>query len=439
MLADPQGLPLSGATPEALVDYAAAVEAFNLYRGDPIGRLDAAIAAAPGFVMAHALKAHMYALATEPRAAATARRILEAARPLPATARERAHLAALDRLLDGDWSAAAASLAGLSAAEPLDIVALQAGHLMDFFRADAAGLHDRIARALPAWPADMPGRPAVLGMLAFGLEETSAYAAAEAAGRAALEAEPRDGWAHHAVAHVLEMQGRAAEGLAWMETREPHWAADDAYFRIHNWWHKALLHLELEDGAAALAVYDGPVRGGRSRLALDLVDASALLWRIDLAGHDPGDRWAELASAWDAHADGRLYPFNDWHAAMAWLGAGRDADVDRLIAAYRAAPDGGPETARWARSTGLPLIEGFAAFHRGAYAAAAGRLAGARRIAGRFGGSHAQRDVIDWTLVEAALRAGLSDAAETLARERLALKPHSPLNLRFLARARALA
>ncbi len=163
----------------------------------------------------------------------------------------------------------------------------------------------------------MPGRSFVLGMHAFGLEEAGDYARAEDEGRAALAAEPRDAWAHHAVAHVMEMQGRAEDGLGWMAAREPHWTGDDAFFQVHNWWHKALCHLELGQGAAALALYDGPMRGARSGFALDLVDASALLWRVELAGHDVGSRWTELAAAWDAHADGRLYPFNDWHAAMA--------------------------------------------------------------------------------------------------------------------------
>ena len=60
----------------------------------------------------------------------------------------------------------------------------------------------------------------------------------------------------------------------------------------------------------------------------------------------------------------------------------------------------------------------------------------ARFIVNGFGGSHAQRDVIDWTLTEAALRGGLRDVAESLAHERLALKPHSPINRAFLAQAR---
>jgi hypothetical protein len=236
----------------------------------------------------------------------------------------------------------------------------------------------------------------------------------------------------------MEMQGRAEDGIGWMAAREPYWSGDDNFFKVHNWWHKALYHLDLGQSDAVLALYDGRIREGKSQVALDLVDASALLWRTHLDGHDVGDRWDEVAASWDAHADGRLYPFNDWHAAMTYLGAGRHGEVERIVAAYRAGADG-PETAAWARATGLPLIEGFRDFWHGRYAAAAERLYRARLIAGSFGGSHAQRDVIDWTLTEAAIRGGLRDMAEALANERLALKPHSPVNRRFLARAAALS
>jgi hypothetical protein len=436
MLRDAQDHPLSGATAGALEPYEEAVRAFNLYRGDPIGAIRRATDAAPGFAMAHLLKGFLYALATEPQLTAKASQLAERARALPLTGREAGLLAALDTLLAGEWTAAARALERHSAAHPRDIVALQVGHLLDFFRADARTLRDRVARALPHWTPATPGHAALLGMHAFGLEEAGDYARAEAEGRAALDAEPGDSWAHHAVAHVMEMQGRAEDGLGWMAAREAHWTGDAVYFQVHNWWHRALFHLELEEGAAALALYDGPIRGPRSGLALDLVDASALLWRIHLGGHDVGARWDELAAAWDAHADGRLYPFNDVHAAMAWLGAGREDAVDRLLATWRAAGDA-PETARWARATALPLVEGFRAFWRQDYATAADRLFAARPIAGSFGGSHAQRDVIDWTLTEAAIRGRIPGLAEALAHERLALRPHSPVNRRWLARARA--
>ncbi len=285
----------------------------------------------------------------------------------------------------------------------------------------------------------MPGYACLLGMHAFGLEETGDYARAEAVARRAVAMQPLDCWAHHAVAHVMEMQGRPEDGIGWMIAREPYWSGDDNFFRVHNWWHRALYHLELGQVDEVLSLYDGPIREGRSGVALDMVDASALLWRLHLSGHDVGRRWDELAAAWDAHADGQGYPFNDWHAVMAYLGAGREADVDRIIAACRTAEagEGAAEVGKWRRRTGLPLVEGFAAFWRGEYETAADRLFGARAIADSFGGSHAQRDVIDWTLTEAALRGRIGGLAEALANERLALRPHSPVNRDFLRRARA--
>src|SRR5262249_7130135 len=132
-------------------------------------------------------------------------------------------------------------------------------------------------------------------------------------------------------------------------------------------------------------------------VALDLVDASALLWRLHLLSIDTGDRWRELAETWDRHADGKTYAFNDWHAVMAWLGAGRHRDVERMLAACKADTASGTEGARWARDIGVPLIEGFSAFWHLDYCAAAERLYNVRHINNAFGGSHAQRDIIDWT------------------------------------------
>ena len=432
MIRDRHDQPLAGADRAAADLFDRALDGFAVYRGDPVGLLDEAIALAPGCAMARLAKGWMFALATAPEAAEAARGILAEARALPLDDRAAGHAAALEAALAGEWTAAAQRLARHSMRFPRDFLALQAGHLIDFLRADARELRDRIARALPAWDG-VPGRSLVLGMHAFGLEEAGDHARAEAAGRAAVESDPRDCWAHHAVAHVLEMQGRAADGVAWIRGREPHWAGDGNFFQVHNWWHRALCHLELDQPAEALALHDGPIRGGRSAVALDLVDASALLWRLDLAGVEVGDRRAELSEAWQAQADGRLYPFNDWHAAMAHLGAGRGAAMERLLAAARAGGEG--ETARWMRETGLPLIEGFAAVRDGRFAEAAETLATARGISRSFGGSHAQRDVIDWTLTEAAIRGGPRAEAVALARERLALRPHSPVNRAFLRRA----
>ena len=437
MQTDRQGLALSGATADAVAVFDQALGELNLYRGDPVGTIERALALAPKFVMGHVFKAYLFGLATEPGATVEARAIVAGASGLAMDERERSHLVALDHMLRGDWSAAALALDLHNMRHPRDLLALQGGHVVDVFRAHARGLRDRVARVLPHWSPSVPGFGVVLGMYAFGLEECGDYARAEETGRRALDAEPRDCWAHHAVAHVMEMQGRVQDGIGWAAAREPYWAADDNFFKVHNWWHRALCHLDLGQADEVLRLYDGPIRSARSVVVLDLVDASALLWRLHLAGHDVGPRWTELAGCWDQHADGRLYPFNDWHAVMAYLGAGRDADVERVIAALEASASGPTETARWAGGVGLPLVRGFRAFWRGRYREAAEGLHAARFIVNQFGGSHAQRDVIDWTLTEAALRGGLSDLAEALAHERLALKPHSVINRAFLRRARA--
>ncbi|MFT4508778.1 hypothetical protein [Caballeronia sp. 15711] len=50
---------------------------------------------------------------------------------------------------------------------------------------------------------------------------------------------------------------------------------------------------------------------------LDLVDASALLWRLELAGANVGDRWSPLATQWLTHVDDHVLVFNDLHITLA--------------------------------------------------------------------------------------------------------------------------
>ncbi len=147
MTTDKQGNLLSGATVEAAEFFDEAVEAFNTYRGDPVALLDNAIKAAPDFAMAHILKAHLFGLATEPDATSEAKAILCKAKTLRLSDREVSHVAALDLVTEGHWTAAATALDRHNARYPHDLVALQSGHLMDFFRASARGLRDRIAQS----------------------------------------------------------------------------------------------------------------------------------------------------------------------------------------------------------------------------------------------------------------------------------------------------
>jgi hypothetical protein len=223
-----------------------------------------------------------------------------------------------------------------------------------------------------------------------------------------------------------------------MAAREALWSSPGHMNQVHIWWHKALFHLELGQYEAALALYDGPMRATQRPVALSLTNATALLWRLDALGCDIGDRWPDLAALWQGHADGKCLVFTDIHAAMAELHAGEASAVERRLEAMREAAASGVEAAGLYRTVGIPVVEGLAAFHRGAWAEAVELLLPVRFDLWQIGGSHAQRDVVDWTLTEAAIRAGQRNIALSLAHERLATRPRSAPNRRFLRHAEAI-
>ncbi|MBK8738336.1 MAG: tetratricopeptide repeat protein [Betaproteobacteria bacterium] len=434
---DSHGLTLSGADATSLEHYGRALHQFQCYIEDPVASVDAALARSPDFVMAHVLKAYLNLLGTEPQAIAVARDSLAAAARCDGTAHERGHLEAVGHLVQGRWHQAGRVLEDVAVDHPRDIVALQSGHLVDFYTGNSRMLRDRIARALSAWSPDMPGYHAMLGMHAFGLEEAGDYARAESQGRRGVELEPRNGWAQHAVAHVLEMQSRQRDGIAWMRANPDAWSKD-SFFQVHLWWHLALYHLELGEIDDVLALFDGPIHGARSPLALDMIDASALLWRLHLRGIGVGGRWQTVADGWMPFASAGNYVFNDVHAVMAFVGAGRQKAVDAVLAAQQAAMAGADDNAAFTREVGHPVTLALLAFGRGDYPETVSRLRAVREIAHRFGGSHAQRDVLDLTLIEAALRSGQAALATALCAERLENRPESPLSRQFVLRTQAL-
>ena len=422
---DIHGQSLSGADALTAAGWDALLRETTLYAGDPLGGADALIEAAPDFVMPHLLKAWMLLLSTETQAVPMARATLDQLRPMPRNAREEGHLAALDHLADGRWWDASRVMEDVAIDHPRDVLALMAGHQIDFFTGHTRMLRDRIHRAMPAWHPSAPGWHAVQGMLAFGLEETGDYAGAERAGRLAIEAERRDGWARHAVAHVMEMQGRQEEGIAWMRGDVASWS-EGSFFAVHNWWHLALYHLELGDLATVLELVDGPVTGGETPVMLELVDMAAMLWRLQLRGMPLGPRWGRLAERFDRVWTPGFYAFNDLHALMAYLGAGQAEKARAAITAVAGVAEDQGDQARAARQVSLPLMRGFAAFYEGRHDAAIQAIRPVRSGAAVFGGSHAQRDVIDLTLIEAALRGGHFALARSLVAERVAARPESP-------------
>ena len=427
---DARGEAVTGATDSALDLYEKALGQFQIYANDPVESIDAAIGESPDFAMAHALRGYLFGLAFEAGAQPDVKAAADAMDKLTLNDREARHKGALEAFAAADWHVAANRLDDILVDHPRDALALQSAHLLDFYRGDARNLRDRVAQVLPMWQADTPGYHAVLGMHAFGLEECNQFDQAEAAGRQAVELNPKDAWAIHAVAHVLEMRGEAEAGAKWLKSRTDDWSVEN-FFSVHNWWHLALFELDHDKIDEVLRLYDERVQADGSEVVLDMVDASALLWRLHLRGIDVGARWQELADRWAPSVADGFYAFNDFHAMMAFVGADRQSLIDDSLAALtkRAADD--DYNGRVTREVGLPLATSIAAFGRGDYGRSVEILRPIRSMAHRFGGSNAQRDVLDLTLLEAATRDGQHALVRALAAGRTALKPESPIGWHY--------
>jgi hypothetical protein len=159
-----------------------------------------------------------------------------------------------------------------------------------------------------------------------------------------------------------------------------------------------------------------------------------LLWRLHLRGVNAGDRWEKLADLWERRIEEAYYAFNDAHAMMAFVATGRASSIEALLGAMESRVAGGGTNGRMTWEVGLPLCRALEAFGNGDYAKAAEILQPLRLIAHRFGGSHAQRDLLHLTLIESAMRARRLTLARALAAERTALKPGSAANWQLTTR-----
>lgn len=405
---DGRGNPIGTASSAALAHAEIALWRLVSFYDVPLADLDAAAAEDPAWCWPPLMRAGFLLSLTEPALLPDARAALEQAelRAAGASARERAHHAALSRCAAGDWAGACADWEQILLDHPRDLAALQWAHFFDLHRGDSRSLRSRVARVLPEWPHDDALRPYVLGLLAFGLEECGHFAQAEAVGREVCAGSAKVPAATHAVAHVLEMQGRHEDGRQWLAQMQPVWAENG--FAVHHAWHLALFQVEAMDLAGALALYDSQLGGANAVLTLQRLDGAALLWRLQLLGADVGARWSDIALGWDLGVrDAGHSAFNDVHAFVVLLGLRDRVRAEALLAAAQRRAERGHETsALAAREVGVPLMRGLRAFHDGDLAEATRLLLPLRDRSAPLGGSHAQRELIDWTLLAASTAPG---------------------------------
>jgi hypothetical protein len=402
---------------------------FLSHRGNPLREVDQLLADDPTFVFGHCLRAALIVSSdafNERGSLAQSIAAIAAASPDPNEPARR-HAAGAQAWLEGDPSLAAEIYGAIVIDRPSDVLALFVAHSLDFRLGRRRMMLDRIDQVLPEWRDGMPGLASVIAMHAFALEENGQLRRAERLARRALALDPGHPGAVHVIAHVLEMQGRAGDGIDFLTETEPLWAAG-TNFSVHLAWHRALFQLDAESPASALATYDTRIATARPQGPSVLADASALLWRLQLRDTELGGRWQELAHRWETRSLAGARPFYIVHAIMAFAAAGRIDAAWGVLKSLMHAHAGSDLSPVPEDALLLPFSEALLAFARGDYVACIDLLTHVRHAAHHCGGSLAQCDLFHLTFTEAALRARKARLARALVAERTAQRPASRLN-----------
>ncbi len=326
-----------------------------------------------------------------------------------ASDRERLFIAAVEAWARRDYIRALGALDELTVRWPADLCAIKWGQYHAFNLGDREALLRFGERARIVFE----DHPYAHGMVAFALEQNHRLEEAEEEGLRAAEIAIDDAWAHHAVAHVMETEGRAKDGARWLDHCSHTWEKKGVFIRDHNWWHAALFRLALGRPDEALSIYDKKLWGAWPEFPQEQIGAVSMLWRFEMRGLDVGARWAPVLEQVRRRAGEHILPFHDIHYLYALARAGDAGEADAFLASLtrHAESAEGPYKDFW-RETGLPAANAVRAFAAEDYAGAAEAFSRALPTLERIGGSHAQRHLF----VEAYERAATSAAGKLGAR-----------------------
>ena len=340
---DARGLPISTASANAAAAFDHLVAGYLTQRADTPDRLKVLLEADPDFALAHCMKGYFAMLAFKQASVPVAVEEARTAQSLAAgaTPRERTHIAALAAWSDGELDRALALWESILRVHPLDVVAFRLAHFVNFWLGRPQDMVSSVERVIGAWSEDVPGYSSMLACQSFAHEEAGSYLAAEPVGRRAIELDPGDLWAAHAIAHVMESQGRRSEGIQWLTALAPHWEGSHN-LQHHLWWHCALFQLEHGDTAVALDLYDtrfrnlaAPLTVASPDVYIDVQNAASMLFRLQRLGVDVGQRWNELADKAEARIGDCQSAFTLPHWLMALTATGRTAAAERMVEAMR--------------------------------------------------------------------------------------------------------
>lgn len=349
------------------------------------------------------------------------------------TEREQQYVNALSCACEGNLFGAVNCFENILKDNPNDLLALTLAQ-GELFWLGEMQQSSRLSQSVATdWHETVPGFPEFLSVRAFDLEETGHFQQAEATGRQSVALRNTNIWGAHAVAHVLLMQGRHKDGLDWLSDKQGNWSQTNQ-MKFHIWWHQCLFHLERKEHDAVLEHYDRWVRNRNEDLVvampdlyIDMQNGASLLWRLELAGVNVGDRWHEMAELAEQRLNDMNSPFTSAHYAVILAATGQFELCDKLLEYMNSFAETGKHTlaARYADAA-IPAAVGAIAHRNGNYKKTLDAMLPARHQFWQMGGSHAQQDLFHQILVDAAVKLNKRDIAATLLHEIEALGFNEP-------------
>lgn len=396
-------------------------------------RILAAADAEPGSCLANVYSGLLWMLLEAPAGARRAAKYLAAAeRAAPlATRREQLNTAMLRAWVDDDPAQTLRLCDQISDEFPRDLVIVKTHQYIEFNRGNCPEMLRVALKAAAAAGADVPY---VHGMTAFAYEQCHLLDEAESEARIALEMRRKEPWAQHALAHVLLTRGRIDEGARFLEQMADTWTDLNSFMVTHIWWHLALFYLSQGRDQKVLELYDRHCWGIAKHYSQDQIGAVSLLARFELAGIDVGPRWQDLADHLVARAHDTLLPFLTLQYLYGLARAGRP-EADTLLESVRRRADTAPSFIREAwQDVALPGCEGLYAYAHGDNTKAWRHLVSSVPRMAEAGGSHAQRDLFEQILLDAAVKGGRSAAAQQMLEMRRMADPNGvPVNTALAA------
>lgn len=423
---DLYGLPITcntDATRQGIDDF---VHGFISFQTKAANVLKAA-KADPDNGLANAYAAILYMLLEAPVAPELAKPFLDnAKRAKGLTPREIAAVEAAELFVAGKIPKLIELCEATVSAYPRDMVMLKLGQYHTFNIGDFPAML-RIAQKSQPGAADIAYAH---GMRAFGFEECHLLDDAERAAWEALDLDPSEPWAHHALAHIYLTRGQVQEGAAFLESVAHHWSELNSFMHSHNWWHLALFYISAGRTDALLAAYDSHVWGLSKDYSQDQIGAVSLLARMEFAGINVGDRWHDVADHVAKRGADTTSPFLTLQYLYA-LGRTQRAEAETLLKAIegRAEDTSHHDFQTWA-DVAIWAAHGISAHAAGDYDDTIRFLGKALPRLAECGGSHAQRDLFEQIHLDALVKSGRTSQAQQVLEMRRTFDPDGlPLNM----------